>query len=149
VKEVIVYTDGGCWNGKRSNPGGWASILQYKNVVKELSGFEPRTTNNRMELTAAIMSLKKLEEPCSVTLHTDSKYVKKGITEWINTWQHNGWQTSARQPVKNKELWVELNTLSKVHKIKWKWVPGHSGQRQNERCDVLVQQAIKENKDNW
>lgn len=145
MKEIRIYTDGGCWNHHSIKPGAWAAILYHKEHRKELSGYEKQTTNNKMELTAAIMSLKKLKEPCSVTLYTDSKYVKKGITEWINIWQNNGWQTTNREPVKNQKLWKELDTLARTHKVKWKWVPGHSGHKENERCDELTQQVIKAN----
>jgi len=161
MKRVEIYTDGGCWNHEPTKPGAWAVILYYKverievdgfkrtlankTARKEISGYAEQTTNNKMELNAAIMGLKKLKEPCSVTLYTDSTYVVKGITEWINVWQKNGWQTSQKKPVRNRVLWKELNELTERHEVKWEWVKGHNGNENNERCDELVQQEIKTN----
>ena len=140
LKEVSIFTDGAC----RGNPGpgGWGAILKYKNHIKEINGFKDNTTNNVMELTAVIQSLKLLKNKCNVTLTTDSEYVKNGITDWIKKWEHNGWKTANKKPVKNKELWQNLNTISKSHNIDWRWVKGHSGHPENERADQLANIAI-------
>lgn len=140
LKKVLIFTDGGC----RGNPGpgGWAAILQCENHNRELSGAEPLTTNNRMELRAAIAALTALETSCDVTLHTDSQYLRQGITEWIRSWKARGWLTATRQPVKNADLWRELDAATKPHKITWKWVRGHNGHRENERCDALASAEI-------
>jgi ribonuclease HI len=146
VSEAIeIWTDGGC----RGNPGpgGWAFILRSQGHTEELSGFEARTTNNRMELTAVREALQRLStQPSSkvppIALHTDSQYVQKGITQWIHTWARNGWRTSAKKPVKNSELWLALWDLSRGLPIQWVWVLGHAGNEMNERCDRLVQEAI-------
>ena len=140
MKKVKIYTDGAC----KGNPGrgGWGAVLQYGNSEKEISGFQAETTNNIMELTAAVESLKLLKEPCEITLTTDSTYVKNGISKWIFSWKKNGWKTASKKSVKNKELWQELELLSKNHSINWKWVKGHSGHPENERCDQLANEAI-------
>lgn len=140
MKKVLIFTDGGC----RGNPGpgGWAAILQCENHDRVLSGAEPLTTNNRMELRAAIAALTALETSCDVTLHTDSQYLRQGITEWIRSWKARGWLTATRQPVKNADLWRELDAATKPHKITWKWVRGHNGHRENERCDALASAEI-------
>ncbi|NTU48748.1 MAG: ribonuclease HI [Syntrophobacteraceae bacterium] len=139
-KSVEIFTDGAC----RGNPGpgGWGAILRYKTVERELSGSDPHTTNNRMELMAVIEALRALKEPCSVNLYTDSQYLKNGITSWIHAWKRNGWKTSTKEPVKNRDLWEELDGLSQKHQIRWNWVPGHQGHPENERCDVLARSAI-------
>jgi ribonuclease HI len=139
-KSVEIFTDGAC----RGNPGpgGWGAILRYKTVERELSGADPHTTNNRMELMAVIEALRALKEPCSVNLYTDSQYLKNGITSWIHAWKRNGWKTSTKEPVKNRDLWEELDELSQKHHIRWHWVPGHQGHPENERCDVLARSAI-------
>ena len=140
MKKVKIYTDGAC----KGNPGkgGWGAVLQYGNSEKEISGFQNKTTNNIMELTAAVEALKLLKEPCEITLTTDSTYVKNGISKWIFSWKKNGWKTASKKSVKNKELWQELELLSKNHSINWKWVKGHSGHPENERCDQLANEAI-------
>ena len=133
---VEIFTDGAC----RGNPGpgGWAALLRRGETEKELSGGEKLTTNNRMELTAAIRALQALKRPCRVDLHTDSQYVRGGITQWIHSWQRNGWRTSDKKPVKNAELWQELLEASAPHKVEWHWVKGHSGHPENDRVDALA-----------
>ena len=135
-----IYTDGAC----RGNPGvgGWGAILKYDNKIKEIKGFSKETTNNIMELSAVIKSLKELNRPCDIIITTDSNYVKDGITKWIYNWKKNGWKTANKKPVKNKELWLELDNLVMQHKINWKWIKGHSGHPENERADQLANQAI-------
>tara|TARA_B100001146_G_C16161635_1_gene425930 strand:- start:1072 stop:1518 length:447 start_codon:yes stop_codon:yes gene_type:complete len=142
IKYIEIFTDGAC----KGNPGigGWGAILIYKDNIKEISGFKLESTNNIMELTAVIKALNSLKEECHVVLTTDSNYVKDGITDWINTWKLNGWKTANKKPVKNKELWLKLDLLSKKHIIDWKWVKGHSGHLQNERADQLANEAIEE-----
>lgn len=140
MKSVTVFTDGGCLGNP--GPGGWAAILQSDGSTRELSGGEPATTNNRMELTAALCALAALKEPCEVTLFTDSQYLRQGITAWIRNWKAKGWITSTRQPVKNADLWKSLDAESKRHTITWKWVRGHTGHRENERCDALASDEI-------
>jgi ribonuclease HI len=140
VDKVEIYTDGAC----RGNPGpgGWAALLRHGEREKEISGAESETTNNRMELMAAIRALESLKRPCEVTLMTDSQYVKNGVTEWMKKWKKNGWKTSGREPVKNQDLWVRLDEAVSRHQIHWKWVRGHSGHPENERVDELANQAI-------
>ena len=142
MKKVKIYTDGAC----KGNPGkgGWGAVLQYGDTEKEISGYADKTTNNIMELTAAVEALKMLKEPCEVILTTDSNYVKNGISDWIFNWKKNGWKTASKKPVKNKELWQKLDSLSKNHSIQWEWVKGHSGHPENERCDELANEAILE-----
>lgn len=136
---VVVYTDGGC----DPNPGvgGWAAVLLYKGKYKELSGGAPKTTNNRMEMTAAIEALQALNRPCVVVVHTDSEYLKRGITEWLPAWKCRNWARKEGN-LKNADLWKQLDTLIHTHRVKWKWVPGHSGNPLNERCDALVREEI-------
>jgi ribonuclease HI len=143
--DVEVWTDGGCLGNP--GPGGWAYVIRSAQGTDELSGFEAHTTNNRMELTAVREALQRISaQPSSksvpITLHTDSQYVQKGITQWIHTWAKNGWRTSAKKPVKNSELWLALWELSRGLPIRWVWVMGHAGNEMNERCDLLVQEAI-------
>ncbi|MFA5984551.1 MAG: ribonuclease HI [Methylococcaceae bacterium] len=140
AEQVIIYTDGAC----RGNPGpgGWGVILNYKGKVKELYGGDASTTNNRMELMAVIQALQTLNKPCAVCLYVDSSYVIKGITEWIEKWKRAGWLTSNRQPVKNVELWRQLEAAKAPHEIEWKWVKGHSGDAGNERADALANLGI-------
>ncbi len=140
MKFIEIYTDGAC----RGNPGvgGWGAILIYMDNVKEICGASDETTNNIMELTAVIKSLKLLKEACHVVVTTDSTYVKNGITEWINNWKSNGWKTANKKSVKNQELWKELDQLTSRHYIEWKWVKGHSGHPGNERADELANEAI-------
>ena len=143
MKDVQIFTDGAC-SGK-PGPGGWGAILRYKNTDKELNGYMALTTNNQMELTAAIEALKALKEPCNVTLMTDSSYVKDGITKWIFNWKKNNWRTANKKPVKNQELWLALDAEIARHHITWQWVKGHDGHAENERADELARQAIMEN----
>ena len=140
LPKVTIYTDGAC----RGNPGpgGWGAIMQSGDHQKALNGFEADTTNNRMELMAAIMALKALTRACDVALWTDSQYLRKGITEWIHSWQKRGWKTASRQPVKNAELWQALLAQTRRHRIDWHWVKGHSGHPGNERADELANAAI-------
>ena len=145
VKKISIYTDGAC--SGNPGPGGWGALLMYKEAKKEISGFEPNTTNNRMELTAAIKALDLLKEPCEIDLYTDSAYLCKGFSEgWVYNWLRNGWVTSAKKPVENRELWEALLKHTKVHKIKWIKVKGHSDNQYNNRCDQLATGAIKANK---
>lgn len=139
---VRIYTDGGC----EPNPGqgGWAAILLYGNHEKEIYGAEPNTTNNRMELRAAIEALKQLKRPCRVVLYTDSEYLKKGITEWLPRWRARGWRRADNSPVLNRDLWETLDALLKQHEIQWEWVRAHAGDTYNERCDELVRRAREE-----
>ena len=136
---VTIYTDGAC--SGNPGPGGWGALLIHGDKRKELKGGEPATTNNRMELTAAIMALEALKRPCSVDLWTDSQYVRQGVTSWLPGWKANGWRTADKKPVKNADLWQELLAASKAHKIDWRWVKGHSGDPDNERADQLASNA--------
>jgi len=135
---VIIYTDGGC--SPNPGPGGWAAVLRYGDRVRELSGAEADTTNNRMELRAAIEALRALKRPCRIIFHTDSEYLKKGVTEWMPAWKRRGWTRSGGS-LKNVDLWQELDRLIASHQIEWRWVRGHSGVTDNERCDQLVSEA--------
>lgn len=135
-KQIDVHTDGACLGNP--GPGGWAALLRYRGHERELAGGEADTTNNRMELMGAIMALEALSEPCRVVLHTDSQYVRQGITEWIGNWVRRGWKTAAGDPVKNRDLWERLHAAAQRHSIEWKWVKGHSGDPDNERVDVLA-----------
>lgn len=141
---VTIYTDGAC--SGNPGPGGWGAILRYGDHEKELYGGEPDTTNNRMELLAAIQALDTLKRSCTVTLYTDSEYVKNGITEWIANWKARGWKTAARKPVKNADLWQALDTATSRHDVTWKWVRGHAGHPENERADALARQGADENR---
>jgi ribonuclease HI len=136
---VEIWTDGGC--KPNPGPGGWGAILRYGETVRELSGHDAATTNNRMELTAACAALEALKRPCTVVLHTDSEYVKNGISRWINGWVRNNWRNAAKDPVANMELWQRLLAAARPHKIEWKWVRGHSGDVMNERADQLATAA--------
>ena len=136
TQKVIIHTDGAC--SGNPGPGGWGVILDYTGTRKELYGGEADTTNNRMELTAAIEALKALTRPCKVEMHVDSQYVKDGITKWITNWQRNGWKTADKKPVKNVELWQALAEAIKRHDISWHWVKGHAGHSDNERADELA-----------
>ena len=136
MKKVDIFTDGACKGNP--GPGGWGAILRMGRHEKELSGGEADTTNNRMELTAAIRALEALIEPCDVRLHSDSKYVLDGITKWVHGWQRNGWKNASKQPVRNADLWHELIAAAKPHTVEWIWVKGHSGHAENERVDALA-----------
>ena len=142
MKTVIIYTDGAC----RGNPGpgGWGVLIEYGELSKQLYGGDVSTTNNKMELTAAIMALKEIKEPCEIILYTDSKYVLQGIEEWIHNWKKRGWRGANKKPVKNIDLWKELDELRDKHNIKWKWVKGHSGDPGNEIADMLANKGIDE-----
>jgi len=139
---VIIHTDGACKGNP--GPGGWGAILQAAGKTKEMSGGEPVTTNNRMELMAAIMALEALTRPCAVELHTDSKYVMTGITEWIHGWKARGWKTADKKPVKNDDLWKRLDAARARHDVKWRWVKGHAGHELNERADQLANRGIED-----
>ena len=139
MKQVEIFTDGACKGNP--GPGGWGVVLRMGHHEKELAGNEKATTNNRMELTAAIRALESLKEPCTVHLHTDSRYVIDGITGWIFGWQKNGWKTAARKPVLNADLWQDLQSAARRHQIEWIWVKGHDGHPENERADKLASDA--------
>ena len=140
VETVVIYTDGAC--SGNPGPGGWGAILAYGATRKELSGGEAVTTNNRMELMAAISALEALKRPCRIELHTDSNYLKDGITKWIHGWKRNGWRTAAKDPVKNAELWQRLDKAIAGHTIDWRWVKGHAGDANNERADELAREGM-------
>jgi ribonuclease HI len=140
LSEVDIYTDGAC--SGNPGPGGWGSVLLFNGHRRELSGGERATTNNRMELQAVIAAAEALKRPCSVTIHTDSVYVMKGITEWLPQWKRRNWRTAGRQAVKNVELWQRLEQALAAHKVRWRWVKGHSGVEENERADELARRAI-------
>lgn len=137
---VEIFSDGAC--SGNPGPGGWGTILRFGGHEKELSGFDPETTNNRMELTGAIAGLEALNRPCRVELTTDSEYVKKGMTEWIDGWVKRGWKNSQKKPVANRDLWERLLELTQQHQVEWHWVRGHDGHEENERCDALARAAI-------
>lgn len=141
-KHVELFTDGAC--SGNPGPGGWGALLRYKGTEKELSGAEPDTTNNRMELMAAIEGLKAVKRTCDVTLYTDSKYVLQGVTEWMDGWKSRGWKTADKKPVKNQDLWMALDEQVNRHHVKWQWVKGHNGHIENERVDELARMAIKD-----
>ena len=142
MKQVMIFTDGAC----RGNPGpgGWGAVLRYGSTEKTLSGGEPDTTNNRMELMAAIMALEALTQSCEVVLTTDSRYVMDGITQWMANWKKWGWKTASKQPVKNADLWRRLDAACSKHTIEWQWVKGHSGHPENEKADALANRGIDE-----
>ena len=142
MKNIELFTDGACKGNP--GPGGWGALLRFGGIEKSLYGGEADTTNNRMELMAAIEGLKALKEPCDVLLVTDSQYVLKGVTEWMTGWKRNGWKTAAKQPVKNADLWQLLDEQAQRHKINWKWVRGHTGHRENEIADSLANRGIEE-----
>lgn len=139
MKHVSIHTDGSCLGNP--GPGGWAALLRYGEKERELVGGEAQTTNNRMELMAAIGALEVLTEACQVTLHIDSQYVRQGITEWMPSWVRRGWKTAGGDPVKNRDLWERLHAAAGRHRIEWKWVKGHNGDPDNERVDVLARNA--------
>ncbi|MFZ4125063.1 MAG: ribonuclease HI [Rickettsiales bacterium] len=140
MKHIKIYTDGAC--SGNPGPGGWGALLVYGETEKEIHGGEKDTTNNRMEMMAVIMALKHLKEPCKVDLYTDSKYVTQGMTEWVRTWKAKGWKTADKKPVKNVDLWQELERQAERHNVTWHWVKGHAGHAENERADALARSAI-------
>jgi ribonuclease HI len=140
MKPVEIFTDGAC--SGNPGPGGWGAILRFNGTTRELSGGEANTTNNRMELLAAISALSALKEPCAIDLYTDSNYVRDGISSWIHGWKKNGWKTADRKPVKNAELWQALDEATSRHRIAWHWVRGHAGHPENERADELARQGM-------
>jgi ribonuclease HI len=140
LPQVEIFTDGACKGNP--GPGGWGAILRFGGQEKEINGAEPLTTNNRMELQAAISALTALSRPCSVDLTTDSVYVRDGITKWVHGWQRNGWKTADRKPVKNDDLWQALLAAARPHQVRWHWVKGHAGHAENERADALANAAI-------
>lgn len=140
--KVVIYTDGAC--SGNPGPGGWGAVLIWNGQEKELCGGEAATTNNRMELMAAIQALEALKKPCNVELHTDSQYVKNGITEWIRGWKARGWRTADKKPVKNDDLWKRLDEARQRHEVNWRWVKGHAGHELNERADGLARRGLKE-----
>jgi ribonuclease HI len=146
LPHVIIHTDGAC--SGNPGPGGWAAILAFGDHEKELKGGELLTTNNRMELMAAIAALEALKRPCRVDLHTDSQYLRSGITAWIAKWKKNGWRTADKKPVKNADLWRRLDAALSDHEIRWHWVRGHAGHDINERADLLAREAIAEIRNN-
>lgn len=145
MKEIVIYTDGAC--SGNPGPGGWGAILIYQEHTKEISGFRAETTNNQMELTAAIEALTALKEPCKVELYTDSAYVCNAFMKnWITGWQNNGWKTSSKKPVSNQELWMKLIALTKMHDVTWNKVKGHADNNYNNRCDELARGEIDKNR---
>jgi ribonuclease HI len=142
---VEIFTDGAC--SGNPGPGGWGAVLRYGDTDKELMGGEPDTTNNRMEMTAAIVALESLKRPVRVDLHTDSTYLRDGITRWIHAWKRNGWKTAAKKPVKNVDLWQRLEAAMASHDIEWHWVRGHAGHPENERADELARLALRQKRD--
>jgi len=138
---VEIFTDGAC--SGNPGPGGYGALLKYGDAAKEISGCEPYTTNNRMEMMAVIQALRQLKRPCRIRLYTDSKYVMRGMTEWLPSWIRRNWVTSQKKPVLNKDLWLQILALSQPHQIEWKWVRGHAGHPENERCDRLAREALE------
>ena len=143
MESVKIYADGACKGNP--GPGGWGALLVKGGIDKELFGGESATTNNRMELTAAIRALDALTRACEVDIYTDSQYVQKGMTEWVNNWKRRGWRTADRQPVKNVDLWQQLETAAARHKVSWHWVRGHAGHEGNERADALANRGVEHN----
>ena len=141
MSRVEIWTDGAC--SGNPGPGGWGAILKSGNKVKELSGGEPHTTNNRMELLAAISALEALKRPCEIDLHTDSQYLRQGVMSWMHGWKRNGWRTADKKPVKNEDLWRRLDEATQHHEIEWRWVKGHAGDEMNERADELARMGMK------
>lgn len=144
MKTVQIYTDGGC--RPNPGPGAWAALLRYGAHERELAGYEPQTTNNRMELTAALKGLEALKNPCEVDLYTDSNYLKQGMSEWLAGWKRRGWRTADNKPVLNEDLWRALDAAAATHRVRWHWVRGHSGHAENERVDALVTATIQAGK---
>ena len=144
-KIVEIFTDGAC--SGNPGPGGWGAILRYGDTEREMNGGEPQTTNNRMELTAAIMAIEAVKRPCEIQLHTDSEYLRQGITTWIHSWKARNWRTADKKPVKNVDLWQRLEAAIETHDVHWHWVKGHSGHKENDRADELARLAIRQMKD--
>ncbi len=146
AKQIVeIFTDGAC--SGNPGPGGWGAILRFGAVEKELNGSEEHTTNNRMELMAAIRAIEAVKRPCEIHLHTDSEYLRQGITTWIHSWKKKGWKTADKKPVKNVDLWQRLEAAIETHDVKWHWVKGHSGHKENDRADELARLAIRQLKD--
>ncbi len=141
MKRVTIYTDGACQGNP--GPGGWAAVLIAGSHRREISGYEPQTTNNRMEMRAAIEAIGVLRDRCEVDLHTDSQYLRNGMEQWLSKWKRNQWRTADRKPVKNVDLWQQLDAAAQEHVVRWHWVRGHDGDPENERCDVLANEAIR------
>ena len=141
MKRVDIFTDGACQGNP--GPGGWAAILVSGQHRREVTGYDAATTNNRMELQAALEGLRNLKQPCEVDLYTDSQYLKNGMEQWLAKWKRNGWRTAAKQPVKNADLWEQLEAEAAKHTMRWHWVRGHDGHVENERCDLLANEAIR------
>ena len=147
MKQVTIYTDGAC--SKNPGPGGWGAVLIYREHRREMSGYECQTTNNRMELTAAIEALSALKEPCDVSLYTDSSYLSKAFNDgWMDKWIKHNWMLQNHEPVRNRDLWQRLLELTDIHNVKWFWIKGHAKNEENNRCDELASQAIRQNPDN-
>jgi ribonuclease HI len=144
-KIVEIFTDGAC--SGNPGPGGWGAVLRYGGVEKEMNGGEPETTNNRMELMAAIMAIEAVKRPCEIHVHTDSEYLRNGITTWIHSWKARNWRTADKKPVKNVDLWQRLERAIETHDVHWHWVKGHSGHVENERADELARLAIRQMRD--
>ena len=145
-KQIVeIFTDGAC--SGNPGPGGWGAVMRYGTVEKELNGSEEQTTNNRMELMAAIRAIEAVKRPCEIHLHTDSEYLRQGITTWIHSWKKRGWKTADKKPVKNVDLWQRLEAAIETHDVTWHWVKGHSGHAENERADELARLAIRQLKD--
>jgi ribonuclease HI len=145
LPHVIVHTDGAC--SGNPGPGGWGAVLKFGDIEKELKGGEPNTTNNRMELLAAISALEAMKRPVTVDIYTDSQYVRGGITGWIHNWKRNGWRTADKKPVKNMDLWQRLDAALKTHDIRWHWIKGHAGHAENERADQLARDGLRESRE--
>ncbi len=145
MKPVEIHTDGACLGNP--GPGGWAALLRYGGAEREISGSDPATTNNRMELMAAIAALEALKSPCAVVLHSDSKYVLQGISEWMPGWKRKGWKTAGGGAVKNQDLWQRLDAAAALHRVQWQWVKGHAGHADNERVDQLARRAAEQVKE--
>ena len=141
MDRVTIYTDGACLGNP--GPGGWAALVIAGDTVRELSGYEPQTTNNRMELQAAVEALRAVPDGTDIDLHTDSQYLRTGMAEWLDRWKRNGWRTADKKPVKNVDLWQDLDALAQRHTVRWHWLRGHSGHPENERCDELANDAIR------
>ena len=140
MQQVEIYTDGAC--SGNPGPGGWAALLRAAGHERELTGAEPHTTNNRMEMIAALRALEALKRPCLVVLHTDSKYLQQGMNGWLEKWKRNGWRTASKKPVRNEDLWRELDAACIRHQVEWRWVRGHAGHPDNERADQLAREAM-------